>query len=68
MWVIVRECVSGGYIGILDNDPTAISENGEFWSGAELPFEYRHIINIDQGNEKSKALAEALPPIPWPRA
>lgn len=67
MWVIVRERVPGGYVGMLDNEPDAISENGEFWVGTELPFQYRHIINIDEGNEKTRALADAPPPIPWRR-
>jgi hypothetical protein len=67
MWVIVTECWSGGYIGILDNEPDAITENGDFWLGAELPFEYRHIINIHKGTEQSKALADAPPSIPWRR-
>lgn len=67
MWVIVRERVPGGYVGILDNEPDAISENGEFWVGAELPFEYRHIINIDEGTETTKALADDPPTIPWRR-
>jgi hypothetical protein len=67
MWVIVRERVPGGYIGMLDNEPDAIAENGEFWVGAELPFEYRHIIDIDCANETTTALADAPPPIPWRR-
>jgi hypothetical protein len=67
MWGIVRERVPGGYIGMLDNEPDAISENGQFWVGAELPFQYRHIIGINPGTENSVALADAPPPIPWRR-
>ena len=67
MWVIVRERVPGGYIGMLDNEPDAISENEEFWVGAELPFQYRHIIGIEKRTEKSITLADAPPPIPWRR-
>ena len=68
MWVIVRECVPGGYVGMLDNDPDAIEENAEFWSGTELPFEYRHIIDVQSANEKSLALATAPVPIPWEKS
>jgi hypothetical protein len=65
MWVIVRERVPGGYMGVLDNDPTSIEENDELWSGIELPFAARHIINIEQGNENTiRALAE-LPKRRW---
>jgi hypothetical protein len=67
MWVVVRERIPDGYIGILDNEPDAISENGEFWLGAELPFEYRHIIAIVDATDESKALAIAPPAIPWDR-
>ena len=52
---------------MLDNTPTAITENDEFWLGTELPFEYRHIIAVDHGNEQSVALARAPAPIPWNR-
>jgi hypothetical protein len=67
MWVIVREVVPGGYIGMLDNEPDAISQNDDFWVGAELPFEYWHIIDVETGTEESKALADAPPLIPWQR-
>ena len=46
MWVIVRQHVSGGYLGVLDNEPNAIEENDEFWRGIELPFAPRHIIGV----------------------
>jgi len=67
MWVAVRERIPGGYMGILDNEPDAISENGEFGLGAELPFEYRHIIAVADANDESKALAIAPPAVPWDR-
>src|SRR3954454_12957018 len=44
MWVLVRGRVGEHYFGILDNDPYAIEENDEFWSGIELPFAARHVI------------------------
>jgi hypothetical protein len=68
MWVIVRERVPGGYVGMLDNDPDTIGKNDRFWCGAELPFEYRHIIDVIHADEASIALAKAPVPIPWDRS
>jgi hypothetical protein len=65
MWVIIRERTSSGYIGMLDNTPSYILENDRLWVGTEVPFEYRHIIAVDHGNEKSIAEAKAPVPIPW---
>jgi uncharacterized protein YegJ (DUF2314 family) len=67
MWVILRERTHTGYIGILDNTPSSITENEEFWVGTELPFEFRHIIAVSHGNEESKARAALPAPIPWAR-
>lgn len=66
MWVIVRERIAGGYLGVLDNDPDALAENEEFWSGIELPFEPRHIINILPRDESSIKLAKETPRRLWP--
>ena len=66
MWVLVRERVPGGYLGILDNDPDAIEEKGEFWSGIELPFAPRHVIDIDARDKNSIALASQVPRRRWP--
>jgi hypothetical protein len=68
MWVIVRERTMGGYVGMLNNEPESISENGRFWLGTELPFDYRHIIAVEHANEESLAQAWAPVPIPWDRA
>jgi hypothetical protein len=68
MWVVVRECVPGGYLGVLDNDPDAIEENDEFWSGIELPFAPRHIVNIQPRTEDSVALAAKEPRRRWPQS
>jgi len=65
MWVIVREPAPGGYIGMLDNAPSTIEQNDIFWVGTELRFEYRHIITVKLGNDKSKKLAAEPVPIPW---
>jgi hypothetical protein len=67
MWVIVRERTASGYVGMLDNEPDAIAENGQLWVGTELPFEYRHIISIEHANEESRNMARAPAPIPWRR-
>lgn len=57
MWVIVRERVGDRYLGILDNDPRAIGENEELWSGVELPFSPRHVIDVrrdpTEGSERA---------------
>jgi hypothetical protein len=65
MWVIIRERTSSGYVGMLDNEPGCIPPNDRLWVGSEVPFEYRHIIAVDHGNEKSIAAATAPVPIPW---
>jgi hypothetical protein len=67
MWVIVRERIDGGYIGMLDNEPTSIEQNDSFWRGSELPFEPKHIIAVDHANEATHALVKQPPAIPWDR-
>lgn len=63
MWVIVRERVPGGYVGILDNEPNAIAPNDSFWRGSEIPFEPRHIIDVDHANDESRrVVSEATRP------
>ena len=65
MWVVVRERVGNEYLGILDNDPTAIDENDELWSGIELPFSARHIIKIDTSSDATMEIAGQLPKRRW---
>ena len=65
MWVIVRERITGGYLGILDNEPDCVEKNEEFWRGIELPFEPRHIIDVDHGNAESVAVAKQPVARPW---
>jgi hypothetical protein len=67
MWVIIRERTSSGYVGMLYNKPSSIPQNDRLWFGTELPFEYRHIIDVHPPNEESSALAKAPAPIPWDR-
>jgi hypothetical protein len=66
IWVLVRERVPGGYLGILDNDPTSIAENDELWSGIELPFGPHHVIDIQPRDEESIRLASHEPRRRWP--
>jgi hypothetical protein len=65
MWVIIRDRTSSGYVGVLDNEPGSIPRNDRLWLGTEVPFEYRHIIAVQPGDEKSIAVAKAPAPIPW---
>ena len=65
MWVIVRERVATGYLGLLDNDPDSITENDRLWSGVELPFEPRHIIDVLRGDSASIALASGVVTRAW---
>ena len=67
MWVLVRGRVGENYFGVLDNDPCAIEENDEFWSGIELPFGARHVIDIDPADEATRAKAAEPPKRAWPR-
>jgi hypothetical protein len=60
--------VSGGYVGMLENKPASIPENDRLWVGTELPFEYRHIVGAEPGDEESLASARAPAPIPWDRS
>jgi hypothetical protein len=65
MWAIIRQPTPGGYIGMLNNEPSSIPENDRLWLGTELPFDYRHIIAVERGSVESLALAWAPVPIPW---
>ncbi|WP_379488720.1 hypothetical protein [Novosphingobium soli] len=67
MWVLVRERQPTGFFGLLDNDPSSIGENDEFWSGIELPFQPRHVIDIARGDSNTLALALREPRRDWPR-
>jgi hypothetical protein len=67
MWVLVRERAGEGWFGLLDNHPRAIAENDEFWSGVEIPFASRHVIDIEPGDESTLARAMEEPLRRWPR-
>ena len=65
MWVLVRERTPNGYLGVLDNEPGAIAENDEYWLGTELPFSAKHVINIEERDANSIALALEEPRTRW---
>ena len=65
MWVLIRELIPGGYLGVLDNEPAAIVENDEFWLGTELPFSAKNIINIEERDAKTVGLALEQPRRRW---
>lgn len=65
MWVLVRERTADGYLGVLDNEPSAIAENDEFWLGSELPFSAKHVINIEERDANTIALASKEPRTRW---
>lgn len=67
MWVIVRERVDDVYLGILDNEPSAIVENDEFWIGTEVPFAAHHVIDIEKRDAKTIAIAQEEPRKLWSR-
>ena len=65
MWVLVRERTADGYLGVLNNEPDAIAENDEFWLGSELPFFAKHVINIEERDANTIALASNEPRTRW---
>lgn len=65
MWVIVRARTLGGYIGMLDNQPSSVVENDQFWRGTEFPFEPLHIIDVAHATAESLELITQPAPIPW---
>ena len=67
MWVLVLERTPDGYLGVLDNEPDAIAENEELWLGTELPFSAKHVININERDAKTIALAREEPRKRWSR-
>lgn len=67
MWVLVRGRAGEYYIGILDNNPSSIEENDELWSGTELPFAARHVIDINLADEATRAKAAEPPRRAWLR-
>src|SRR5579884_601761 len=70
MWVIVAERVGEGYIGILDNQPTALdpAPNVYLTEGAEIPFWPEHVIDIaEPPPEWAERRLGSPPSRRWPR-
>lgn len=67
MWVLVRERTTDGYLGVLDNEPSAIAENDEFWLGSELPFSAKHVIDIEERDTNTITFASNNPRTRWVR-
>ncbi len=67
MWVLVRELIPGGYLGVLDNEPTSVAENDGLWVGTELPFSAKHVIDVGERDANSIALARQEPRRRWSR-
>ncbi|OYU14034.1 MAG: hypothetical protein CFE37_12960 [Alphaproteobacteria bacterium PA4] len=65
MWVLVRERTTDGYLGVLDNEPDAISENDDFWRGTEFPFAAKHVIDIQDRDANTVKLAMKEPRRRW---
>jgi len=65
MWVLVRERTADGYLGVLDNEANAIAENDDLGLGTELPFSAKHVINIEERDANTIALASKEPRTRW---
>lgn len=65
MWVIVRERVGVLYLGVLDNEPSAIAENEKIWVGTEIPFSAHHVIAIEERDATTIAIAQKPPRQRW---
>jgi hypothetical protein len=65
MWVLVRERTPEEYFGVLDNEPYAIAENDDFWPGTELPFSAKHVIDVQERDANTIALALEEPRKRW---
>ena len=67
MWVIVTQRVRDGeaYLGVLDNTPYFEWAVGHLEAGFELPFEPRHVIDIDDPTDSTMAIARAEPARRW---
>jgi hypothetical protein len=50
---------------LCDNDPDALEENDELWSGIELSFAAPHIMNVDKRDENTMSRAAKRPLHRW---
>ncbi len=69
MWVVVTEIVDGGYLGLLDNQPSCLDPDGEQYlvQGAEIPFRAEHVIDIDLIPQDALERMSLTPTRLWPR-
>jgi hypothetical protein len=67
MWAIVTQRFGEGerYLGVLDNTPCSDWAEGRLEPGFELPFEPRHVIDIDNPNDATMRLARTAPSRRW---
>ena len=67
MWVVVTERIGNGeaYLGVLSNDPYFEGALGRLEFGFELPFEPRHVVDIDNPTDTTMASAKTEPARRW---
>ena len=67
MWVVVTRRESDGerYMGVLDNPPASDFAPGRLEPGFEVPFEPRHVIDVDLSCDATMAVAETEPARRW---
>jgi hypothetical protein len=67
MWVVVTQRFGDGeaYLGVLDNTPYSASARGRLEPGFELPFEPRHVIDIDNPSDATMRIARTAPTRRW---
>ena len=67
MWVVVTRRNGDGeaYLGVLDNTPCFAWAAGRLEPGFELPFEPRHVIDIDDPTDATMSIARAEPARRW---
>ena len=67
MWVVVTDRLADGeaYLGVLDNTPLAGDAHGRLEPGFEIPFEPRHVIDVDGPSEATMKIAATEPTRRW---
>lgn len=65
MWVIVRQRIPGGYMGILNNSPYDEAYAGALEAGQEFPFAAEHIINYEDEDPLNEEQLREEPFKPW---
>lgn len=67
MWVVVTRLLDEGprYLGLLDSTPCSDRAPGRLEPGFEVPFEPRHVIDIDGPNDATIAIAAREPARRW---